>query len=167
MKQSLTSASSPPENPHTHTHISSHPPRCQSCLVHLLCFPLDKPHAESRTGSALSTAPGPGCASANTQSSTADAAESDLKWWFHSLPIPGALWSRRQRTAAGGGLLVFCFLEINKDGVLLYQQRPGPMLSGFSSNNIPSKNRKLVLMTSLLPPQVPSKLEGTSSKWRD
>lgn len=54
-------------------------------------------------------------------------------------------------------------LEINKDGALLYQQRPGPMLPGFSSNNIPSKNRKLVLMTSLLPPQVPGKLEGTQS----
>ena len=57
MKQSLTTT--PGLQGRHPSHTSSHPPRCWSCLVHLLCGPLDEPHTQGSPGSTLSTQHGP------------------------------------------------------------------------------------------------------------
>lgn len=80
-----------------------------------------------------------------------------------SVPLPSPLISEAGGRERPQGEVCCCILEINKGGALLYQQRPGPTLLGFSNNDIPSNNRKLVLMAPFLPSQIPGKLEGTHS----
>ena len=80
-----------------------------------------------------------------------------------SISSPCPLISEAGGTGRPQWEVCLCILEIDKGSALLYQQRPGPTLLGFSNNDIPSDNRKLVLMAPFLPSQIPSKLEGTHS----